>query len=179
MADSRNIVITLKMQHEYISSDSGSNESGEDRGKASINKLLRPTKTRGKEVLAKNVILNQAYQYAKASIKQAVEYQLNVYFSLTENYTAQQDMNNALTSIGKVTGFGASIMTGATAGSVVPGAGTVVGAIAAAVAYAGNEAIQTYQRFNQQERTLAGMNVQSSFQLTRMGLIDGGRGSSN
>lgn len=180
MADTRNIVIELKLK-DSNGGNSLSSKSTEDKKESELDlsALLHPIKTVEKNTLGKNVVVFQAYQYAKSAIKQMAMYEINKYYSLTENYKAQQDMSNSLTSISKVTGFGSTIVAGAMTGSSLGPVGTVAGAIVAAVGYAANEGIQTYQRFEQQNRNLATMNVQSSFQLTRMGLIDGGRGSYN
>lgn len=182
MADTRNIVIELKLKNSNggnsLSSKSTKGDGNEE-FKANLTTLLHPVKTMEKNVSGKNIVVNQAYQYAKSAIKQMVMYEINKYYSLTENYKAQQDMSNALATIGKVSNFGSTVAAGAITGAAGGPVGAAFGAIVAAVGYAANEGIQTYQRFEQQNRNLATMNVQSSFQLTRMGLIDGGRGSYN
>ena len=179
MADTRNIVIELKLQGSGNGNSLSQKNTDEKETQPDFSTLLHPIKAIEKETLGKNIVVYQAYQQAKSMIKQSAMYEINKYFSLTENYKAQQDMNNTLATIGKVTGFASTVMAGAVAGAKLGPVGAAAGAIAAAVGYAANEGIQTYQRFEQQNRNLATMNVQSSFQLTRMGLIDGGRGSYN
>lgn len=172
MADSRNIVIELKLKDSGGNSLSEKNAEEKSGGEVDLKALLHPVKTIEKATLGKHVVVYQAYNKAKAMLKQEAMYEINKYFSLTENYKAQQDMNNALATIEKVTGFGTAVIAGAMTGGPW-------GAVAAGVGYVGSEIIQTYQRFDQQNRNLATMNVESTFQLTRMGLIDGGRGSYN
>lgn len=181
MADTRNIVIELKASGSGSETgNSLSNENTKEENQiTNLTQLLHPVKTFEKQIIGKNIIVGQAYQYAKNAIKSSATYEINKYFSLTENYSAQQDMDNALTSIGKVVSFTTTVGSGALTGAAAGPAGAIVGAIVATVGWVGNEAIQTYQRFDQQTRSLAGMNVESSFQLTRMGLVDGGRGSYN
>ena len=172
MADSRNIVIELKLKDSGGNSFSKKNTKEKNGGEVDLSAFLHPVKTIEKAVLGKHIVVQQAYNKAKAALKREAMYEINKYFSLTENYKAQQDMNNTLATIEKVTGFGTAVIAGAMAGG--PG-----GAVVGALAYVGSEIIQTYQRFDQQNRNLATMNVESTFQLTRMGLIDGGRGSYN
>lgn len=182
MADTRNIVIELKLKDSNggnsLSSKS-TKDDGNEEFKADLTTLLHPVKTMKENTLGKNVVVNQAYNYAKSAVKQMAMYEINKYFSLTENYKAQQDMQNTLTTISKVASFGTTVAAGAITGAAGGPVGAAFGAIVAAAGWVGNEIISAKQTFETQERNLATMNNASVFQLTRMGLVDGGRGSYN
>jgi len=177
MADERRIVIELKAQNNQVTGGSGKSDDKQE--SFDLSALAHPIKSLEKKTLGKNIIVYQAYSLAKQQIKTVALYEMNKYFSLTENYTAQQSMNNALTALGKVSGFGTATIGGAVTGSAAGPVGAAVGAVVAAVGYTVSEGIQIYQRFDKQNRDLATMNTQSQFQLTRMGLVDGGRNSQN
>lgn len=177
MADERKIVIELKPQD--VNKSVGDGEKKNKQDSYDLSALAHPIKYLEKNTIGKNVIAYQAYSLVKQQIKTMAMYEINKYFSLTENYTAQQNMNNALTAISKVASFGTTVVGGAMTGSALGPYGAAAGAIVAAVGWTVNESIQVYQRFDQQRRDLATMNTQSQFQLTRMGLVDGGRNSQN
>lgn len=180
MADSRNIVIELKVNNSQAVGADSNNKSEDELSSASLLKTaLHPIKSLEKATVGQNILVYQAYNYAKQQIKQVAQYTIGKYFSLTENYTAQQDLENVKTTISKVAGFGSAIISGAMMGSMAGPGGAAAGAIIATVGSGINEAISIYQRFKEQDRSLINMNVQSNFQLTRMGLVDGGRDSMN
>ncbi len=178
MADTRNIVIELRLS-QGESSDSEVSKDKES-GKINLSDLLHPMRTVTKQVFGNKAGLVMKFtSSAKSTIMSAAKYEINKYLSLSENYTLQQDLNNTLTAISKMTSFSGAIIGGAITGSAAGPVGAIAGAIIGTVSFASNEAVQIYQRFDQQNRMLAGANVQSNFQFTRMGLTDGGRNSLN
>lgn len=177
MADDRRIVIELKAENHQAFVGAPKSENKQE--SFNLSNLAHPIKSIEKNTIGKNVIAYQAYSLVKQQIKAVAMYEINKYFSLTENYTTQQSFNNALTAIGKVASFGTTVVSGAMMGSSMGPVGAAVGAAVAAVGWTANESIQIYQRFDQQNRELATMNTQSQFQMTRMGLVDGGRNSQN
>jgi len=182
MADSRNIVIELKAQNGAAtdSSRNGATSSDSTNPGQVLSTMLHPVKSLEKATIGQNVLAFQAYQYAKSQIVSVARYELGKYFSLTENYTAQQDMSNIMTAISKAASFGTSVVSGAMTGLQVGGVhGAIIGASIAAVGTGVSEAIGIRNRFIEQNRFLINTNLQSNFQLVRMGLVDGGRGTEN
>ena len=179
MADTRNIVIELKVRNDSPKAQKGTGAESKEMEKMDLEYLLHPVgKLKGIEGAKYALVLN-AYNNAKSVIKNEAKYEIGKYFSLTENYAMQQDIDNALIAISKVAEFGSSILSGIVVGSAGGVGGALVGAIVGAVADIAQNSVQIYQRFDQQNRQLATANVQSQFQAVRMGLIDGGRESLN
>lgn len=178
MADNKRIIIELRTITGNGGSASRSGDSGDDSSSAhddtaNLNYIIHPIKSAEKALLGKSVLLNQAYGLAKQAVKQSVMYGINRHFNLTENYMAQTDMQNILTTIGKVSSLASAVGAGAMLGAGAPGA------IIAAVGWVVNEGIGVYQRFDQAYIQLNEGNMQSNFQRVRMGLTDGGRGTQN
>lgn len=175
MADERRIVIELKLNNSGSNNDE---ESKEDENLTSILKFAQhPIKSSEEALLGKNIIFYSFYQQAKQSIKSNGLYFINQYFNLTENYKAEQDLNNTLSYISNGASFFGSILASALIGGKAghPVAGAIVGAGMGAV----NVVLNSYKAYDQQNIRLASMNIQSNYQKVRLGLIDDGRGTQN
>lgn len=175
MADERRIVIELKLNN------SGSNDDEESKEDKNLTKILKfaqhPIKSSEEALLGKNIIFYSFYQQAKQSIKSNGLYFINQYFNLTENYKAEQDLNNTLSYMSNGASFFGSILAGALVGNKA--GNTVAGAIVGAGMGVVNVVLNSYKAYDQQNIRLASMNIQSNYQKVRLGLIDDGRGTQN
>ena len=118
------------------------------------------------------ILLHQFLTQAKNSIKNFATYEFGKYFQLSENYMAEQDMQNALTAINKVSSFATATVGGAILGGPV-------GAVIGGVGWAANEGFQMYQKAEQNQIQLNQTNYETAFSRTRAGLYDNGRGTLN
>ena len=178
MASDRRIVIELKV----VGGDGGNGSASATNNntpnihagntQVDINMLMHPIKSAESALLGKSVLVNQAYGYAKQAVKSSITYGINKHFALNEDYLGEQSMENALTIIGKVGSLAASVGAGFVFGSVP-------GAVVAAAGFAVNEGVQIFQTFDRVNMQLAETNLQSQFQRTRLGLVDGGKGTQN
>ena len=184
MADDRRIVIELKSIEGNTPAsktnkiaDQNSNEL-----QKTLKTLFHPIRTAETAEISKNVIVNQAVhqgiQLAKQAGMAAANYYISRYFTLSENYNAETDFSNAMTGIGKVTGFVGSIGAGAIAGAAAGPVGAAIGAAIGAVGYGIKEGFGAAERRLQQQITISTNNYQSQFQQTRLGLTTG-RGVTN
>lgn len=174
MPDERRIVIELKPV------DGKGNDSSKDKSyslRDFLEDIQHPVKSLEKATLGKNVLIYRTYQQGKELIKNAATFQLQKYFNLTENYKAEQTLENALNVISNVSSIGTSIIGGALAGLSVghPVLGGVIGAGFAI----GNQMLNTWKTYDQQNRQITTSNLQSAFQKTKLGLVDDGRGTLN
>ena len=96
----------------------------------------------------------------------------NRYFSLSENYIAENDYNNIMTTINKATSFGIAVKTGASVGGVV-------GAVISAAAWGTNEFISYQNRMSGYYQSLNATNYQTEFDRSRLGLTNEGKGTEN
>lgn len=174
MTEEKRIVIELK-----LTSGSGGGYGSENKSTSNvhddtvdINYIVHPIKSAEKAMLGKSALLSQAYGVAKQAVKSSIMYGINRHFNLTENYMAQTDMQNVLTTIGKISSFASTVGAGFIAGNVA-------GAAIAAVGWGVNEGVAIYQRFDQAYIQLTETNIQSNFQRVRLGLVDGGKGTQN
>ena len=180
MADERRIVIELKLPNAE-NANSGTDNQEDENGelKDALQKMLHPIKTMEKTIFGKHILLMSAYNTAKNTIKNQTFYYAQKYFDLTENYIAQQNLSNTMTAISKVAGFGSSVLGGAISGAEGGVPGMVVGAIIGGSTWAINEGLTLFHTYQEQNRMINLDKMQSTFAMTRMGLIDGGRGTEN
>lgn len=122
--------------------------------------------------LISSLVVNQAFNQVKGLVKNAAFYYMNKNFTLKENYIRNRDVENALTSINKITSLGTSVAGGFLLGNVA-------GAAVAAAGWAANEAFTAFKRQDQAMMGLNTTNIQNAYQRTRAGLNDGGRGTQN
>ena len=180
MADTRKVTIEIIGK----STDTGNNQAEKPvDANGQLNKdltaLMHPIKTLESKLLGKSVLINQAYQQAKNSIINAVDWAHNRYFSLKENYLGQTTYNNIMTSIHKVSNFGTSTIGGAIVGAELGPAGAVTGAVIGAVGWGVNEFMSYQQKMSTAYQSLNASNYSTNFAQVRSGLINGGRGTEN
>lgn len=177
MADERRIVIELKL------GDGGSSNGGDEDEEMSLTDMLRiaqhPVKALEKAVLGKTAWVYYAYQQAKQIVKTTALYRLERYYNLTENYKAEQDLENTLNGFEHVVEGWSSVIGGALIGAKGGVGGAVAGAIVGATSWTVNTIFNAWKAFDQQKMQLSTMNIQSAYQKVRLGLIDDGRGTQN
>lgn len=173
MADSREIVIKLVVDSSDSKDSKGkSNDNVKEDGGINLTQLLHPVRSFEKTLKERAPVAGVAFHYAFNAAKSGVMYALNRNFSLKEDYQSEVALNNTFAFIGKLSSAGSAIGAGAMIGGPF-------GAAVAAVGWVGNEIVSAFQKYDQQQISLNEMNYQSTFQRTRMGLIDGGRGTEN
>ena len=116
----------------------------------------------------------------KATALKGLNVSVNRYFSLSENYMAENDFSNfksTINGLGRITG---SITTFASVGFSINGpTGAAVGAIAGAIAGTANEGMNAYQRTGSYYQSINATRYQTEFDRTRMGLTNEGKGTEN
>lgn len=143
---------------------------------------IHPISSAEKATLGKNVAFYEAYSQAKSLVKSSVLIHAFKYYNLTENYQAEQDLNNTMSVLEHIGGIAASIVGGAVTGAQVSGGtpiGAAIGAAAGAITSVAGNIINGYKAWDSQNINLTTMNKQSAFQQTRLGLVDDGRGTMN
>lgn len=147
MADTREIVITIKGGGEATQTERPDNPNPKD----STN-LKKST----------SVLLNQTYQRLKSEISREVNYEIDKHFRLTDNYIGQRNLNNAKQIINKAVSFGTSVATGFATGGPV-------GAVRAFVIQTLSLGIDIYQNYDQENINLRQMEAQLSYTRERAG----------
>lgn len=178
MADERKIVIELKLSG---TAGGGGGSRKDDDGETSLTDILKdiqhPIKTVEKNIFGKNVLVYELYSQAKQTIKKTALYSASKYFNLTENYKAEQGLQNVTSVVEHIGSIGTSILGGAIIG--VKAGHPVIGAAVGLVVGAVNTGIDAAKSWDAQHMQLTTMNIQSSFQMTKLGLINNGRGTLN
>lgn len=165
MADTRKIVVELKVAGDGVDSDDGA--------KVNVENSVDPMKSSGKNSeLGRTVLINSAYRRAKDSVINLTLWSINRYIDLKEDYMAENGLNIIKTTISKASSFGTTVAAGAVMGGWV-------GAAVAGIGWAGNEAISQAKRYESYYRALNEQNVGLEFGSIRAGLINGGRGTEN
>ena len=184
MADDRRIIIELKVSGSS-DGDSKKREKESDKLVDFLQKAQNPLGTLEKSIineatLGKTEMVNYMWQQTKALAKNAIFYTVHKYYNLTENYKAEQDLNNTLSLISHVGEAYTSVIGGAIAGAKAGGGwGAAIGAVAGATFWAGNTVINAMKAWDQEGIQLNTMRIQSGYQKARLGLIDDGRGTQN
>lgn len=181
MADERRIVVELK-----VSSGSGESSAKKEKDEDDLTSMLKvmqhPIQSLEKATFGKNLLLYRAWQQGKALAKNSILYTAGRYFNLTENYKAEQDLENTFSVLENVTNLGTSIIGGAIAGAKMSGGNpyvAVAGAAVGATMWGFNVALNSIKAWESQNIQIATMNIESSFQKVRLGLVDNGRGTQN
>lgn len=169
MAETRTITIELvdKTEKTNTNDKEVDSESGLDSNEN--NKVEDLSK---RQLAQKTLFWNYAGRRAYSLLKQAVVSTANRYWSLTEDYLAQNTFNNTMNAVGETIGFGTTLAAGFKIGGVAGGA-------IAAVGYAGAKAISTVGEYSNIRQSINATNYNMQFQRTRMGLVDNGRGTEN
>lgn len=174
MASDKKITVeVIGRDVEYASNGGGtSKQAKQNNGRINLSALISPLKTDEKEILADNIITQKAVNDIKGLISNGITYSLTRRLTLSEDYMAQNDMNNVITGINKVS----SLFTAIFAGMKIGGS---VGAGVGMVTYVALEGLNAYQRYDQAYIQVNEQNYETSFQRTRLGLNDNGRGTQN
>lgn len=136
-------------------------------------------KSTGQLTIASSVLFNQAWKFAKSSIKNIATYQVGKYFRLTEDYINEMNLRNTMTIINK----GATLLTSAIAGfklgSVGGPIGSAIGTTIGVGAFLTNETINSIKSIEQQQIAINTANYTQAFNRKRAGLEDNGKGTLN
>lgn len=179
MADERRIVIELKVTGSG-GNDSGSSGNSDEKDLVQgLRALQNPLGTMEKATLGKSIIVYSAYQKAKSFVKTTALFQLERYYNLTENYKGEQDLSNTLSILSHFSEMATSIVGSAIVGAKAGPWGAVAGMAVGIASWGANTVFNSWKAFDQQNRELQTMNIQSSYQKVRLGLIDDGRGTQN
>lgn len=176
MADERRIVIELKLKDP---TDSGSDENESENLTEVLEKMQHPLKTLERKALGKSELLYFWYGRSKELIKSYAKFQIGMYFNLTENYKAEQTLENTISILDNVSSSVGSVFAGAIAGAKAGPVGALVGAGIGATFSVATTLSNAVKSFIQQDIQLTTMNMQSSYQRVKLGLIDDGRGTQN
>lgn len=179
MADQKEIVIDIRSSQPSATGQSVGKDEEASSFSKDLSELLHPIRTLETETIGKNIILNQAYQNAKQNVKQMIDFSLNRYFNMKEDYLSQNTFNHVKTAISKVGSFFEATGAGALAGSKFGLPGAVVGAAVGATGNAISQVVSYEQRMSGYYSALNATNFQTSFQASKMNLIDDNRNTLN
>lgn len=174
MADDRRIVIELKIPEEQTdgtAATGGVKDQQVDLTK-SLKSAEKPTNVLDNAMLGKSILIQQVINQARTQIKSYAGYAIGKYYNLTENYKMEQAIENVQSVMSHAMSGGFAIAGGVAAagpiGGLVAGTGWLLG-----------EILNAIKAWDRQHMELTAMNMQSSFQQVRLGLIDNGRGTLN
>ena len=189
MADDRRIVIELKVSGSEGGDSASSALKANER---ETNDLVRKLRAMQNPVATlENNLLNKAFlgktqfasyvlQQTKSLAKNSAMYFLTKYYNLTENYKAEQDLNNTMSILSHVAEGYTSVLAGAIAGAKWGGGwGAAIGAGMGATFWGANTVLNAMKAFREEDISLNTMRINSSYQQARLGLIDDGRGTQN
>lgn len=173
MADTRKITI------EIVQRDEGSATPQPTQVQVDSNNESQTKASSEGKLLLKSVILNQGYNTAKRLVIQGVEANINNYFSLTEDYMAENTYTMIKSSISKITSAGSAVLSGAMAGSVAGPVGAGIGAVIGAVGFGVSEFFGFQTRMSGYYRALNSSAIEKDYFSRRAGLVDDGKGTEN
>ena len=113
------------------------------------------------------------------TVTNAVSLSMNRYFSMSENYMAETDYQNAMSFINKGKSFIGTVGASAMGGTALGPGGMAIGAVIGAAAWVGNEFVSYQQKMSNYYQNLNATNFQTEFDRTRMGLSNEGKGTEN
>lgn len=180
MADERKIVIELKNAGAVQENKKDTGTSLESDGSFNLSTAMSKGMTAG--AIANTAWISIATTLAKDTLeefKQVAAYDINKFFNLRDDYIGEMRFNHIKTAWQKAQSLSGAMSAGATMGAMGGTAGMAVGAVIGATFWFVSEIISSYQRAETQRIALDTAKYQSAFQLTRLGLIDGGRGTEN
>lgn len=119
-----------------------------------------------------SVLINQAFNQAKSVVTQAVNSSLNRYYNMKEDYMLENQINQARNVINKTKSLATTIAGGVSVGGAVGGA--IVG-----VGWAVSESITLNNRWKDIYAEINATNYNQTFTKSRLGLVDGGKGTEN
>lgn len=187
MTDAKKIIIEIK---ESGGGGLGSDNSGSNKGKKSMDKdskgIIKALKVAFHPLNSLENITVGQHQSAKYIadnlidlVKRSIMFTLNRTYSLTEDYISQNSLNNFMNSMSKISGVGASIIAGASAGSAFGPIGTTIGMVAGLGISIASEDIAGRQTLQGYYSSLNAATYQTEFAMQRAGLINEGRGTEN
>lgn len=171
MADDR----TIRIQIIAGGGSGGSGQKNDDGSGDTIDisgRILHPVKGLLKDIASKNKTAASVIGQTINIISQAVHSETNRYFTLREDYLSQKTLENQKVALGKVGGFLASVVGGATAGGIV-------GAFAGFGYWGVSEVLNIRNTESNYYQQLNAANFQTSFSQVRAGLVNNGRGTEN
>lgn len=170
MADERKLVVEFTLKNSNSSADDGLSEGI---GQTALNKKGQNKKRDDeKEKSMVPIIGSYLFNQSLNSIKQDANLALTRYFNLSENYLAQNDYQNIMTTINKASSFASA----AGAGLFVAGP---IGAAIGVGAWGVGELISYQSRMSEYYRNLNAINFGTAWGQERAGLYDGGKGTEN
>lgn len=124
----------------------------------------------GKEI-AKNTI---------STLENVTTTSINRYFRMSEDYVAQNNLNNVMGNINRAKQLAGSTLSGAMSGAQVGGApGAIIGATIGGVSAVANQVISYNNTIIEYKTALNATNIEKSFRAERAGLYDGGKDTEN
>lgn len=177
MADERMIVIKI----ESTSTETKPKPTDEE-GKVNVdyNSIMHPLKTLENKTIGKTIALNMAWQQAKEIAVQSIDFQINRYATLKEDYLTQNTYNNVKTTIKRTTGLFSTMTGGAITGMQVAGPyGAIAGVLIAGIGYGISDSIALKSRLSGYYQDLNSSNANTAFSRQRAGLSNDGRGTEN
>ena len=149
-------------------------EGGSEKNEPSKKEDKKKSKKIKKEII-KAEAYKQAIKTVANSVVNVAVVSVNRYFTLTEDYLAQNIYNNVKSSIAK----GSSLIKMAGSVGVQVATGNYVGAAATVISYGVNELMEYRQRMGGYYQALNATNYQTGFSATRAGLVNDSRGTEN
>ena len=180
-ADERRIVIELKNVGSVQDGKKDTGTSLESDGSYNLSAAMSKGATTGASI-ANTAWISIMTTIAKQTLdnfKQVAVYDINKFFNLRDDYIGEMRLNHIKTAWQKGQSLMGAMSAGATMGAAGGTAGAVLGALMGGTFWAVSELISSYQRADTQRIALDNAKYQSAFQMTRLGLIDGGRGTEN
>lgn len=114
-----------------------------------------------------------------AMVKQNVDYGLNRYFDLTENYKSQQNMENIKAQLGVIGSVAGSTVSGATLGAQFGPLGAIIGAVFGLAVGVTNVELNKTRTLEAQERSMHENAFALYFNTVRGGQVNYSRGTEN
>lgn len=161
MAEGKNIVIR-------IINEGG---SGSQKNKVDVTGQDQKKSTDVLETAVLSSVLHRSFEQLKGAVVSETKYQLNLNYSLTDNYMSKQNMNIALGILSRGYSAGVSIASGFAVGGWV-GAGIAAGMEVLKLG------VDIYHNYQEEAINLRKMNAQLRFNRQRAGysLTAGSRG---
>lgn len=166
-ADERKIVIELKA----IGKDDDDDEDGEDEEEEAVSKARKSAIKRA---------VKQALSFTYHEISAQVFYEVGKYTNLTEDYKTAVTVDNVQTTINKVKSLASTTLSTAMLGAKIGGGwGAAIGAVVGVAMNVTSTALELRRQYDQQNLELAMNDRTASYNRSRLGLIDNGRGTYN
>ena len=170
MANEKRIIVEIKV--------SGSTND-EKKQPGDPNETKNKNKQKTKEEASK-AIATMALENVASLVINSAGVSMSRYFSMSENYMAETDFQNAITMINKGKSFASTIFLSSKAAGLAAGPyGAALGAIIGAATWVGSEYINYQQKMSNYYQNLNATNYQTEFDRTRLGLTNEGKGTEN